>query len=291
MATQRSWRGQLAAFVDGDKAQMFITLVILANAVTLGLETSHAITERFGHVLDTLDVVFLSIFVIELLLKLIALGPRFFLSAWNIFDFIIIGISLVPATGSLRVLRALRILRALRLVRVFPRLRIIVEGVLRVLPDLAWVFLLMMLVYYVFAVLGTKLYGATMPEYFGNIGATYYTLFQLMTLEGWAEISRDLLKTHPWSYIYFVSYMVISTFIVMNMVIAVVVNAFQGAIEGEPAPAVATEKTPKPHPVDLEEEIRRLHRKLNRLHRMLSEQGGGQATGGKSPQLPDAPLT
>jgi voltage-gated sodium channel len=180
-------RQRLGEWVESAAVQQFIVWVILFNAVTLGLETSPWMHQNIGSLLHATEYAILTIFVIEIGIKLVASGPRFFLSAWNIFDFIIVGISLMPAAGALSVLRTLRILRALRLLKAIPRLRLIVEGVLKVLPDMGWVFALLMLVFYVFSVIGTKLYGAAFPEYFGNLGLTMLTLFQVMTLESWAS--------------------------------------------------------------------------------------------------------
>jgi hypothetical protein len=190
-----------------------------------------------GPLLETAERIILAIFVVEIGLKLLAFGGGFFRSAWNVFDFVIVGMSLVPAAGPLSVLRTLRVLRVLRLLRTVPRLRLIIEGVLRVLPDMGWVLALLLLMFYVFSVMGTKLFGAEFPVLFGNLGATMFTLFQTMTLESWATgVARPVMERYPYAFIYFVSFLLITTFLILNMVIGVVVTGFQGVLQGVEAP-------------------------------------------------------
>jgi voltage-gated sodium channel len=265
----------LGQWVESEPVQKFIIALIIFNAFTLGLETSPWMLQHFGAPLRALEYAILAVFVVEIGLKLVAFGPRFFLSAWNIFDFLIVGISLVPAAGTLSVLRTLRILRALRLLKVIPRLRLIVEGVLKVLPDMGWVFTLLMLVFYVFSVIGTKLFRESFPEYFGNIGLTFLTLFQVMTLESWASgVARPIMAKYPHSWLYFVPFILFTSFLILNMVIGVVVNGFQAVLQGEEAPPGVP-----PHPlesherVDLLREISDLHRKIDLL---MEERAGGE---------------
>jgi voltage-gated sodium channel len=183
-----------------------------------------------------------------------------------VFDFVVVGVSLVPATGALSVLRALRVLRILRLMKTIPRLRMIVEGTLRVLPDLGWVFLLLLLVFYVFAVIGTKLFGESHPVFFGSLGKTMFTLFQVMTLESWSMgVARVVMEAHGWAWLYFVSFILTASFLVLNMVIGVVVNGFQGVMQGQPhAPGTVPQPEHQP-PMDIEHEILVMQRKLDRL--------------------------
>jgi voltage-gated sodium channel len=260
------WRKRLGDWTESHGFQVFINALILLNAITLGLETSPAVMHHTGRLILTLETIFLSVFVIEILLKLIAFGPRFFTSAWNIFDFTIVGISLIPAAGAFTVLRALRVLRILRLLKTIPRLRMIVEGTLRVLPDLGWVFLLMTLVFYVFAVIGTKLFAAEFPGFFGNIGRTMFTLFQVMTLESWSSgVARIVMERYPYAWVYFVAFILVASFLVLNMVIGVVVTGFQGVMQGAPhAPGVPPIPSHLP-PMNVEAEIRSIQKKLDRL--------------------------
>jgi voltage-gated sodium channel len=261
-----SRRARLREWMDSPGIQNVIIGVIVLNAITLGLETSPAVVRTIGPLLLGLEYVALTVFVVEIALKLVAWGPRFFSSAWNVFDFLIVGISVVPAAGPLTVLRTLRILRALRLLRTLPRLRLIVEGVLRVLPDMGWVFLLLMLVFYVFSVIGTTLFAASFPEYFGSLGRTLFTLFQVMTLESWSmAIARPVMEQHAFAWVYFVAFVLTASFIVLNLVIGVVVTAFQGVMQGVDAPP-GVPPTPDHRPsMNIERELAELHLKMDAL--------------------------
>lgn len=274
--TEAGFRERLGHWVESAPVQKFIVAVIIFNAITLGLETSPWMQQNVGGLLRATEIAILTIFVAEIGLKLFAFGPRFFLGAWNVFDFVIVAISLVPAAGAFSVLRTLRIVRALRLLKAIPRLRLIVEGVLRVLPDMGWVFTLLMLVFYVFSVIGTKLYAATFPEYFGNIPLTMLTLFQVMTLESWASgVARPVLAVHPAAWVYFVPFILFTSFLIVNMIIGVVVNGFQAVLQGDEAPPGVPPQPLEHHvPVDLLREIEELHRKLD----SLLEQRGEAAT-------------
>lgn len=208
--------------------------VIIANAVILGLETSPAVMSQWGGLLRALDLACLVFFTAEIAAKLAVYRHRFFISGWNLFDFLIVGISFVPATQGLSVLRALRILRLFRVISVTPALRRVVEGFLRALPGMASVFLLMAVVYYVSAVIATKLFGADFPEWFGSLGASAYTLFQVMTLESWSMgIVRPVMEVYPLAWIFFVPFILSTTFAVMNLVVGLIVNSMQSAHEEE----------------------------------------------------------
>ncbi|MEL6773730.1 MAG: ion transporter [Pseudomonadota bacterium] len=204
--------------------------VILFNAVILGLETSKTTMAAIGPILLTLDKICLAIFVVEIVLKLIAQSWGFFRKGWNIFDFIIVGISLAPAGEGLSVLRAMRILRVLRLITAAPRLRRVIEGFVSALPGMGSVFLLMTIIFYVAAVMATKLFGATHPEWFGTVGDSAYTLFQIMTLESWSMgIVRPVMEVHPQAWLFFVPFIAVTTFAVVNLLVGLIVNSMQDA--------------------------------------------------------------
>ena len=223
-------RSSLAGFLDRPAVTRFLIAVILINAVILGLETSAAVMERLGGLLVALDRICLAIFVAELSLRLYALGPRFFRSGWNVFDFIIVGISLVPAGAGFSVLRALRILRVLRVVSVTPSLRRVVDGLGRALPGMGSVFLLILLIYYIAAVIATKLFATTHPDWFGSLAASAYTLFQVMTLESWSMgIVRPVMEVHPYAWAFFLPFILMTTFAVMNLIVGLIVNSMQEA--------------------------------------------------------------
>lgn len=222
-----SHRARLARFVEHDRVQRVIFALIVINAITLGLETWPAAMQAAGPALLALDRAILAAFVAELAVKLYAHGLRFWRSPWNVFDFVVIGVSLLPASGPLSVLRAFRVLRLLRLVSAVPRMRFVVESVIAALPGLGSIVALLVLFFYVFAVLATKLFGANFPEWFGSLPASMFTLFQVMTLEGWADIARALMAQHPLAWLFFLAFILVATFTVLNLFIAIIVNAMQ----------------------------------------------------------------
>ena len=204
--------------------------VIVVNAVVLGLETSEAAMAAAGPLLIGIDRLCLAIFTVEIALKLVAHGGRFFRSGWNVFDFVIVGIALVPAGEGLSVLRALRILRVLRVISVAPRLRRVVEGFVRAIPGMGSVFLLMALVFYIGAVMSTKLFGETFPQWFGTLGDSAYSLFQIMTLESWSMgIVRPVMEVYPYAWAFFVPFILVTTFAVVNLLVGLIVNSMQDA--------------------------------------------------------------
>ncbi len=229
MANQ-TFRTRMADFLDRTEVRNFIIGVIIFNAIILGLETSDPVMARYGDLIYALDRLCLGIFVAEIALKLFALGPRFFRSGWNLFDFVIVGIALVPAGQGLAVLRALRILRVLRVVSGVPSLRRVVEGLLTALPGMGSVFLLMSIIFYIGAVMATKLFSDQFPDWFGTIGLSLYTLFQIMTLESWSMgIVRPVLEVYPYAWLFFVPFIMVTTFAVVNLIVGLVVNSMQDA--------------------------------------------------------------
>ena len=207
-----------------------IIVVILLNAITLGLETSPGMMARHGELLHRLDRIALAIFVLELLLRFAAYRLRFFRDPGRLFDLVVVGVSLLPASGAFSVIRALRVLRVLRLVSIVPSMRKVVNALLGALPGMGSIAALLLIVLYVAAVMATKLFGPISPGFFGDLGKTAFTLFQVMTMEGWADIARELMVQAPWAWLFFVVYILVSTFTVLNLFIAVVVNAMQDQV-------------------------------------------------------------
>ena len=208
--------------------------VILFNALLLGLETSTSVMSQFGEVIKVLDTVCLCIFIVELLLKLFAYRITFFKSGWNIFDFLIVVISLAPNAQIFSVLRALRIFRVLRVVSAAPRLRRVVEGFITALPGMASVFLLMAIIFYIGAVITTRLFGASFPDWFGSLGLSAYSLFQIMTLESWSMgIVRPVMEEYPFAWVFFVPFIMVTTFAVVNLIVGLIVNSMQDAHQEE----------------------------------------------------------
>ncbi|RJL04828.1 ion transporter [Paracoccus siganidrum] len=223
-------RERVDQLIHGPRAQAFITGVILFNAAILGLETSGSVMARVGPLILALDALCLAVFVAEIAAKLFARGPRFFRDGWNVFDFAVVGIALLPATQGLSVLRALRILRLLRIVSVTPRLRRVVEGFLAALPGMGSVFLLLGIFFYIFAVIATKLFGPSFPDWFGTLGRSAYSLFQIMTLDSWSSgFARTVMAEFPFAWLFFLPFVLITAFVVMNLVIGLIVNSLQDA--------------------------------------------------------------
>lgn len=218
----------LRTLIESRRFEAVITALIIVNAITLGLETSPTVMARFGGLLMALDVAVLAVFVIELAARFAVYRTSFFRDPWRVFDLIVVAIALIPSTGNLSVLRALRILRVLRLVSVVPSLRRVVGGLIAALPGMGSIVLLLGLVFYVFSVMATKLFAATFPEWFGTIGESAYSLFQIMTLESWSMgIVRPVMEVHPYSWVFFIPFIVLTSFAVLNLFIGIIVSAMQ----------------------------------------------------------------
>ena len=227
-------RQSVTALIESSLFRNGIIAVILFNAVLLGMETSPTLMGAAGGLILTLDQICLAIFVVELLLKFFAYRLAFFRSGWNIFDLLIVGISLVPAAQGFSVLRALRILRLLRVISVTPSLRRVVEGFLKALPGMGSVFLLMGMIFYIGAVMATKLFGRSFPEWFGDLGNSAYSLFQIMTLESWSMgIVRPVMEVYPYAWAFFVPFIMVTTFAVVNLLVGLIVNSMQDAHAAE----------------------------------------------------------
>ena len=225
---------RLVQWIEGKRFQYTITALILINAVTLGMQTSTTIMQNHGWWLSWVDAVILTVFVVELVLRLIVHRWRFFTDAWSIFDFLVVTIALIPASGPFSVLRAFRVLRVLRLISVSKSMRTVISALLQSLPGLASIVMLLLLIFYVAAVMATTLFSATFPQWFGSIGDSLYSLFQIMTLESWSMgIVRPVMEQHPAAWAFFVPFILLATFTMLNLFIAVVVNAMQTKHEME----------------------------------------------------------
>ena len=255
----------LKTIIESRRFELAITWLIVVNAITLGLETSPAVMARGADMLHLIDHLLLGIFVAELLAKMMVYRLSFFRDPWRIFDLAVIGISLLPASGTLSILRALRVLRVLRLISFIPSMRRVVGGLFAALPSMASIFLLLMLVFYVFAVMATKLYSATFPEMFGNIAASAFTLFQVMTLEGWAgDVVRPVMQVHPNAWMFFMPFILATSFTVLNLFIGIIVSAMQNEHE---AVVDETQQMLKEEQGEILREIRELRHELAELRR------------------------
>ncbi len=218
----------LRELVESRSFNTFITVVILVNAVTLGLETSPSAVAAAGSWLYWLDRLALIIFTGEIASKLWVYRKRFFSEGWNIFDFTIVAVAWLPSAGPLAVLRALRILRVLRLISVVPQMRTVVGALFKALPGMMSIVAVLLLVFYVAAVMTTKLFGDAFPAWFGSVGESMYTLFQIMTLESWSMgIVRPVMDVYPLAWLFFVPFVIVTSFAVLNLFIALIVNSMQ----------------------------------------------------------------
>lgn len=236
------WRLALAQKVESAPAQWTITALIVINAVVLGLETSARVRELWGPWLVAVDRACLTAFVIELTLKLAVYRGLFWRNPWNWFDALVVGIALVPQAGAWSVLRSLRVLRVLRLLTVVPQLRKVVAAFLHAIPGLLGVIAVMAIFFYTAGVLATTLFGGTHPQWFGTLGKSLYTLFQIMTLESWSMgIVRPVMESHPWAWAFFVPFIVVATFTILNLFIGIIVSTMQ-ELATLPDPSQPTEE-------------------------------------------------
>jgi voltage-gated sodium channel len=224
-------RARTRTLVDHKRFQYFIIGVIALNGLTLGLETSRWLMERIGEFLHVVDHTTLGIFVLEIALRWFAEGMKFFRNPWNVFDFVLVGFSLVTAAGALSVLRTLRMLRVLRLISTVPSMRKVIEGLLRAVPGIASIAALLGLIIFVAGVMATMFFRDIAPDHFGDLAATSFTLFQIMTGEGWPEIARPIMERAPVAWVFFLIYILVSSFAVLNLFIAVIVKAVEQQTE------------------------------------------------------------
>lgn len=229
-----SLRKRMRQLVESRYFERAIITVIVINAIGLGLETWPAAMARFGTLIVALDRTAIAIFVVELAIKLFVYRLAFFRNGWNVFDFVIVAVALVPASQQFSVLRALRILRALRLISVVPSMRKVIVGLFSAIPSIGTVVVMLLLLFYISAVMATKLFGAAFPEWFGTLGASLYSLFQVMTLESWSMgIVRPVMEVYPAAWVFFVPFILVTSFIVLNLFIGVIVNAMSEAADEE----------------------------------------------------------
>lgn len=234
LTTTLPLRQRVRSFIEHATVQRVLLALILINAVTLGLETMPAVMAVAGVAIHLLDKAILSIFVLEIALRIYAHRMAFFKDPWGMFDFIVVSIALLPASGPFSVLRALRVLRVLRVLTFVPSMRKIVGALMQSLNGMLSIAMVLGLVYYVAAVMVTKLFGEAFPDWFGSLGSSLYTLFQVMTLESWSMgIARPVMAEFPYAWAFFVPFILIATFTMLNLFIAVIVNAVQSMHDEE----------------------------------------------------------
>ncbi len=227
-------RAMLKPIIEHRYFQNFIIAIIVINAILLGMETSPAVMASFGDLLQGIDKVILGIFTVEIAIRIYCHRLSFFKDPWSLFDLTVVVISLIPASGPFAVVRALRVLRVLRLVSVAPSMKAVVAALIQSLPGMGAIVALLSLVFYVSAVMATTLFAELFPDWFGNLGKSFYTLFQIMTLESWSMgIVRPVMEKQPMAWLFFVPFILVATFTMLNLFIAVVVNAMQAHHEAE----------------------------------------------------------
>jgi len=266
---------RLQIFIEDSRVQNFIISLILINAVLLGMETSPAIMEQVGPIILAVDRIILSVFVVEIVIRIYVYRLAFWRDPWSLFDFVVVTIALIPASGPFAVLRALRVLRVLRLLTMIPSMRRVVSALLGAIPGLASIGVMLLIFYYVFAVIATNLFADTHPEWFGNLGRSFYTLFQIMTLESWSMgIVRPIMETYPYAWLFFVTFILIATFTMLNLFIAIIVNAMQSFSEAEHQETVDALHQAQEHiEVDLHKEIQSLRAEIRELKQLMLHKG------------------
>ncbi|MDP3031255.1 MAG: ion transporter [Rhodocyclaceae bacterium] len=270
-------RERARCWIESSRVQNVIIALILANAVLLGLETSPAAMAAAGQFIIGLDLAILAVFVAEITIRLFVHRAAFWRDPWSVFDFLVIAIALVPTSGPFSVLRALRVLRVLRLLTMVPSMRRVVGALLAAIPGLGSIGLVLLIIYYVFAVIATNLFAATHPEWFGSIGRSLYTLFQIMTLESWSMgIARPVMEHFPYAWIFFVLFILVATFTMLNLFIAIIVNAMQSYSELERS--VVTQASDQAR-VHIETEMHAEFRAMREEMRRLREEIGGLRRG------------
>ena len=262
-----AWRMRLRSFVEHRRFAQTVTVLIVINAALLGLETAPVLMGGWDALIGDANVAILGIFTIEIALRIAAHGRAFWRDPWSVFDFIIIAISLAAIGNPLSVLRALRVLRVLHLVSVVPRLRRVVQTLLHSLPGIGSIVLLLVLLIYVSSVMATELFGHEFPQWFGTVGQSMYSLFQIMTLESWSMgIVRPVMEAHPLAWMFFVPFVLIVGFAVLNLFIAVVVDSMQQLHREERSSAErAAEQEARAEREALRADIRRLHEEIAAL--------------------------
>ncbi|MBU2332178.1 MAG: ion transporter [Gammaproteobacteria bacterium] len=271
---ETSTRSRLKQLIEQPAVQRGILLLIVINAAILGMQTSPALVASWGELLRVLDMLILGVFVVEIAARIYVHRAAFFRDPWSLFDFTVVAIALVPASGPFSVLRALRVLRVMRMVTMVPSMRRVVGALLSAIPGLGSIAMVLALVFYVSAVIATGLFGADFPEWFGNLGRSVYTLFQVMTLESWSMgIVRPLMDVFPYAWVFFIPFILIATFTMLNLFIAIIVNAMQTVTDADHEATQATIEAAREHiEADLHEEVRALRGEIAELKELLRGQ-------------------
>lgn len=275
-------------YVDGEADsffEYFIIFVIILNSAVLGIATSPGISAQFRTVLDIIDKTCLAVFVVELVLKFIAYNKHFFsASKWNTFDLVIVlvsifgtvpyfsifrGIKVFRAFKLVKTLKTLRVVKTLKIINSLKHLQIILKAIVFAIPSIIWTFLLLLIAFYFYAIIGVNLFGAEFSEHFGSLGKSFYTLFQLMLFDDWGNITRPILKEFSASWIYFVSFGIISAYTILQVVTGIVVESIQNVTTDKNH---KNEETSEPEKVTVAaHEIENLSRQIELLEKQICE--------------------
>lgn len=262
-------RNTIKKLVEATYFQHFITFLIVFNGITLGLATSKEFMSDYGVLIQNLDNIIVALFTIEISMRIYVHRLAFFKDPWSLFDFFVVSISLIPASEGLSILRVLRVLRLFRLLTIVPQMRLIISAILSVIPGMASVSLVLLLFFYIFAIISTNLFSITFPQWFGTLGESMYTLFQIMTLESWSMgIARPVMEVHPYAWIFFVIYILIVTFIMVNLFIGLVVDAIF-TIKGHENEANENDKPETAKELVYQHEIKVLRGELKEMRQLM----------------------
>ena len=278
-----SWPNRLRRLVESHGFNWFIVGVIIVNAVVLGLQTYADVEREYGSVLDAANDVCFAIFLAELALRIASYGRRpqdFFRNGWNVFDFVVILAVFIPGVRqNATVLRVFRLLRIVRVVRLLPEVRVLLAGVWRSVPPLASMAVLTVLLLFIYGMVGWLLFGDEIPGDWGDIGQAMLTLFVMLTLENFPVYMDRGMNVHSWSWIYFVSFVLLAAFIVLNVLIGIVLNSMEEAREIERRRSLADQRadgTPSPAHAPVVERIAILRAALDDLEAELAAPSGSQ---------------
>ncbi len=272
-------RARVASVVEHPLFQNAIIVLILGNAMVLALQTIPMAEAAAGSLLMWLDRITLWLFAGEIALRIVARGRAFFRDPWSVFDFTVVAVSFSALSG-ISALRAFRVFRILRLLNAFPKLRFVISGLLSALPGVTSVAVVLLIILFVASVIATQLFGAAAPQHFGDLFTSMFSLFQVMTLEGWPDIAESVLATIPYAWIFFVVFILVATLTMLNLFVAIIV----GAMETEAQKAVAT----KSGQDDMLAELQAIRLQLARLEG-AAVQGSGADSGLPGPRPGAAP--
>ncbi|MFB9831256.1 ion transporter [Actinoallomurus acaciae] len=256
-------RERLRVFVDAPAFQRVIIVVITLNGLALGLETSPGLANGYSMAFLVIDRLVIVIFVVEIVLRIAAQGKAFFRDPWNWFDLVIVAVALVPASESLSILRLFRFLRVLRLISVVPGMRRVVSALFTAIPGLASILVLLLLSLYVAAVIGERLFHEAAPQHFGNLGKSLFTMFTVLTVENWPSVAEDVMAKEPLAWIFFVTFIVVTAFFILNLLIGVIVSAMETEVNS--SRWKEDQELEREQHIALMNEIRALNEKIDRL--------------------------